>query len=748
MGGPSVDSTARRHIARVWWLVLLVIGLHPGLAESELGAGPLRVLASGDIPADTRLGPLRGEQGHFSFVPVKSHKQWKQRADYLRKVMRVTLGLWPMPTRSALQPVIHGIIDQGDYTIEKVYFQSIPGFYVTGNLYRPKGKAGKRPGVLSPHGHFPGGRFQDEGFETVRRKIAQGAERFEDGGRSFMQSRCVHLARMGCVVFHYDMIGYGDSVQIPLNVAHRFSELRVKFKEPRAQGFYSASAELFLQNPMGLHTYNSMRALDFLTSLPDVDPERIAVTGGSGGGTQTFTLCAVDERPLVSVPVVIVSTTRQGGCTCENISGFHIGTYNLEITALHAPKPLLLISADDDTRTMSEQGFPELAQHYSTLGAIQNVSHIAILQYPHNYNAVSRTAMYLWLHRHLNLGLSDPIVERSYRRLTRAELSVWDNQHAQPEGGPDFEIKLLKWLTDDAKSQIADMAPKDIASLERYHRIVGEAWDILLRNLPTDPELEFEATNSADRSRCRETLGLLSYRTIEDHHAKLPIVLLTPKQSCGRTVIWVDKAGKVGLYTKEGSISSPIRSLLDAGVTVIGIDLLYQGEFLTDGQRPERQRWLPDEEGFSGWTYCYNLPVFARRVHDILAVIAWSKHHSLASQEIDVVGLNGAGHLVVAAIVQAKGAVARAAVNTEGFRFADLKDVYDINFMPGAAKYDDLPGLLALAAPLRIWLAGENDKGPPVVKAAFTTCGHPENITTFSGASDTAKQAVEWLLGE
>jgi len=152
-----------------------------------------------------------------------------------------------------MQPVIHGVIDQGDYTIEKVYFQSIPGFYVTGNLYRPKGQAGKRPGVLSPHGHFPGGRFQDEGLETVRRKIAEGAERFEDGGRSFMQSRCVHLARMGCVVFHYDMIGYGDSVQIPLDVAHRFSELRVKFKEPRAQGFYSASAELSLQNSMGLH---------------------------------------------------------------------------------------------------------------------------------------------------------------------------------------------------------------------------------------------------------------------------------------------------------------------------------------------------------------------------------------------------------------------------------------------------------------------------------------------------------------
>ena len=603
--------------------------------------------------------------------------------------------------------------------------------------------------MLSPHGHFPGGRFQDEGLETVRRKIVEGAERFEDGGRSFMQSRCVQLARMGCVVFHYDMIGYGDSVQIPLEVAHRFSPLRMKSKEPPAQGFYSAVAELYLQNPMGLHTYNSIRALDFLISLPDVDPERIAVTGGSGGGTQTFMLCAVDERPLVSVPVVIVSTTRQGGCTCENISGFRIGTYNLEITALHAPKPLLLISADDDTRTMAERGFPELKQLYDTLGATQNVSHVALLHYPHNYNFVSRAAMYHWLNRHLNIGLAEPIVERSYNRLARVELSVWDDQHPQPEGGPDFEIRLLEWWTDDAKRQIADIFPGDAESLQRYRQIVGEAWDVLLRNLPEDPKVDFEAMKSIDQNTYRETLGLLSYRTIEDHQAKIPMVVLAPKPSSKRTVIWIDKKGKAGLFTKDGFVMSPVRRLLDAGVTVIGIDLLYQGEFLVGEQPPKRQRWLPNEEGYAGWTYCYNLPVFARRVHDILAVIAWFQLFRPASKEIDVVGLNGTGPLVIAAVAQAKDAVTRTAVNTEGFRFADLKDIYDINFIPGAVKYDDLPGLLALTTSVRTWLAGESQEALPMVKAAFAAAGKPENLTIFSGASrDVVKRAVEWLLGE
>ncbi len=413
-----------------------------GITASVLGAN------AGDIsrdarPKDTRLGPLRGERGDFLLTPAKTLGEAQARAKRVRQVMLVTRGLWPMPERTPLNPVVHGQFDLGDYTIEKVYFESVPGFYVTGNLYRPKGKPGRRVAVLSPHGHFPGGRFQDEGSDAVRKKIDRGAERWLDGGRSFMQSRCVQLARMGCVVFHYDMIGYGDSQQIPLDVAHRFSRSRVKFDRPPETGFYSASALLNLNNQLGLHTWNSIRAIDFLTSLPDVDATRIAVTGGSGGGTQTFMLCAVDDRALVSVPVVIVSADRQGGCTCENICGLRIDTHNLDFTALHAPKPMLLISADDATRTMTTRGFPEMKEQYRVFGEAGNVKHRPLLQFPHNYNCVSRAAMYEFVNRHLKLGLDSPIVEAEYKRLSREELTVWNKEHPEPAGGPEFEQRLL-----------------------------------------------------------------------------------------------------------------------------------------------------------------------------------------------------------------------------------------------------------------------------------------------------------------
>src|SRR5262249_10886175 len=162
--------------------------------------------------------------------------------------------------------------------------------YVCGNLYRPKSKSGKLAGVLCPHGHWRHGRFTDEltgrgdkGEAYIQDQINQGAEQTPESARYPLQARCAQLARMGCVVFHYDMVGYADSQLIP----HR-------------QGFTDAPAELRLQSFMSLQTFNSIRALDFLLGLPDVDPQRIGVTGASGGGTQTFILCAIDDRPAAA----------------------------------------------------------------------------------------------------------------------------------------------------------------------------------------------------------------------------------------------------------------------------------------------------------------------------------------------------------------------------------------------------------------------------------------------------------------
>ncbi|MCA9267585.1 MAG: hypothetical protein KDA41_03910, partial [Planctomycetales bacterium] len=175
--------------------VLVVVAVVCFACQHLATAGGPRVLPEGKLPADARLEPLKDLDGYFPFTPPADAAAWPQRQERVRRQMLVALGLWPLPEKTPLHAVIHGKIEKDEYTVEKVSFESVPGFYVTGNLYRPKGAAGRRPAVLCPHGHASQGRFQDHGVEGVKREIASGSEKFLEGGRSYIQARCVTLAR-------------------------------------------------------------------------------------------------------------------------------------------------------------------------------------------------------------------------------------------------------------------------------------------------------------------------------------------------------------------------------------------------------------------------------------------------------------------------------------------------------------------------------------------------------------------------
>ncbi len=311
---------------------------------------------------DPRQQPLKDLNGDFSWTPFPSKEAWEKRADDLRIQMRVALGLWPEPTRTPLNAVIHGKIERDDYTVEKVYFESMPGFFVTGSLFRPRNVSGKVPAVLCPHGHWQDARVSLKDDAEVKAEIDSGQERFKNGGRSAFQSIGVQLARMGCVAFVIDMLGNSDSQQISAEIAHGFKKQRPEMisPEPGKWGLYSPQAESNLQSVMGLQTWNCIRALDFLTSLPEVDPTRLACTGASGGGTQTMILGAIDPRLAVAFPCVMVSTAMQGGCTCENACLLRVGTGNIEFAALFAPKPMAMTTANDWTIDLPTKGFPAL----------------------------------------------------------------------------------------------------------------------------------------------------------------------------------------------------------------------------------------------------------------------------------------------------------------------------------------------------------------------------------------------------
>jgi dienelactone hydrolase len=648
-----------------------------------------------------------------------------------------------MPTKTPLNAVIHGRIDRAEYTVEKVYFESAPGFFVTGNLYRPKNAQGKAPGVLFAHGHWANARLSESGDAELLREIATGQERFEEGGRSRFQSMCVQLARMGCVVWQWDMLGNSDAQQLSAELVHGFKKQRPEMNTTENWGLFSPQAEAHLQSAMGLQTWNAIRSLDFLLSLPEVDPERIACTGASGGGTQTFILSAIDPRVKLAFPAVMVSTAMQGGCTCENASLLRVGTGNIEFAGLFAPKPLGMTTANDWTKEMATKGFPELKQLYTLLGAPNNVTLHRGEHFPHNYNAVSRCAFYGVLNKHFKLGFKEqePVIERDYTRLKRDELTVWDSQHPAPKAAdPDFERKLLRWFHDDSQGQLAQAA----RSPGRFSEVASRGVEILLgRTLADAGEVAWEEAKKTDRGSWLEMSGLLRNKT---HGEELPAVFCYPKDWNGTTVVWLGADGKSSLYA-GGSLQADVQKLVDSGATVMGVDLLYQGEFLADGKPLTQTGRVKNSREAAAYTFGYNHALFARRVHDVLSVLKFIKTNARASRQLILVGLDGAGPIAAAARAVSGDAVQRAVIDTEGFRFGQVLNIHDPNFLPGGAKYGDVPGLLVLAAPGKLWLAGAGVEDSSLLAGFYASAKAPEAITLGTGSREQSRTAgVAWLI--
>ncbi|MBI1374467.1 MAG: acetylxylan esterase [Phycisphaera sp.] len=755
-----------RHARPAALFTLIAMTVATLVAAPAAQADPPRALPVGTLPDDARFGSLRTLDSYFPMKPVESKQDWPARAAEVRRRTRLATGLWPWPTRTPLNAVVYGKVEREGYTVERVFFEAVPGHFVTGSLYRPTGdrgvnKDGLRPAVLSPHGHWSNGRFYDAGEQGVRNQIAIGAERFEVGGRYPIQARCVQLARMGCIVFQYDMLSYADSIQ--------FTEHRPGYRPDTctadAWTFGSPAAEMHLQNVMGLQTWSSIRALDFVTSLDGVDTSRIAVTGASGGGTQTLLLTALDDRIDLSFPAVMTSTAMQGGCNCENAPYLRIDSGNIDLAALAAypsddhplPRPLGMTSADDWTKELATKGLPELRALYKLLGSTDEVVAGTHTEFKHNYNAVNRVLMSNFVNKHFHLGMQEPVIEQDYVPLTKEELTVWTDEHPAPSGdmvGAPHKRAVTKWMTQDAATQLAAMTPTDDAKLAAFREVVGGAWDTII-NMDIG-DVKDAMHELKDKSKVTGYLQMTGLIHDDARKHAIPALWLYPKGNYnGKVVLWVSDTGKAGMLEADGQAPrEPVMALLNAGYTVAGIDLFGQGEFTNDGKPVESQRFEHYGKGDQPWhnyaayTYGYNPTLFAERVDDVLTALWMIQHHERTPKGIMLVGMGQqAGPIAAAALSRSGDTVERTAIDTQGFTFASVDRVDHPMFVPGALKYGGVDGLLALCAPHALWLAGTNDAAPPLTAAAYKTAGEDKLTMAKPGPDENIDAAaVRWLM--
>ena len=352
-------------------------------SKNIVEAGIFVVPKSFENKSEPRYGLNYGAKEHWVRSDAEGHEhlqkllasytnltQWEERKKMVRENILRQAQLEPLPQKNPLNPIFGKPRRYKGYTATNVALETVKGYWICGVMYQPLESKGKTPAMLCPHGHFFNTR--DTFLMTERGHY-----------RPEHQTRSAMLARMGFTVFSYGMFAFGGegSLQIPFH------------------GNHTTPLALTMQ------LWNSMRVIDFLSSLESVDETKIGITGASGGGWHSFMVTAVDQRIAFSAPALMVASHFYGGCACESgwpVHQTHCGlnTNNAEIAALAAPRPQLLISINEDwTRTTPSSEFPYLKQIYGYYGSATNVENVHIPDEPHDYGYTKREAMYNFVTR-------------------------------------------------------------------------------------------------------------------------------------------------------------------------------------------------------------------------------------------------------------------------------------------------------------------------------------------------------------
>lgn len=651
-----------------------------------------------EISPDARRTNIRTNREGVNFKPPATLKQWESRRKELREQILVTNGLWPMWPKSPLHPKVFGKLDRGDYTIEKVALETLPGFHLSGNLYRPKNLTGKLPAILSPHGHHADGRMNEA-----------------------VQARCIRLAKLGFIVFMHDMVGYNDSKQFK----HEFSNDQIN---------------RWGLNLVGFQTFNTIRSLDWLESLPDVDSARLGCTGESGGGTQTFLLNAVDDRIAAAAPVVMISEGFQGGCVCENASGMRVGTDNVEIGAMFAPKPMRIVGATGDwTKNTMTIVHPTLEKVYGLYGRSDLIVS-SIFNFDHNYNKVSRNAVYPFFARWLqNVPETNALREPELTIETAETLSTVavDKKIASEMKSPE---QLERDLISAQKRQLEKLlSPVTSVEWQANRKLIETAHRV--RTGVQEPSANQLTSTVVQTDLFQEGVQIQRFfvgRKIEKD--AIPVVELRPDRFNGVSVVQTSPLGIAGLMDQSGKLNPMAQAILKSGASVLAYDPLYVGASF-DGLDPSTKR--PQTAHYD----CYNLTLAQDQAQDLATVIAFAKSRQ-STRLVHLAGIQGGGSLALW-IRPVLSGLGRTFVSIDGWDDQQENGKYPSRLkFSGWAQAGGLQGAASLCAPNPVWISAPSRSfDAQKLESIFRFEGAESQLKQDSNkAKPDAQTIAKWLI--
>ena len=642
--------------------------------------------AEGIPDHDRRNTSIRHTDTHYEFGDYKTLDEWKQRAQHLRRQVQFSAGLMPWPEKTPLHAEVFDKTEHEDYTIEKVILETYPGFFLGGNLFRPVGKPGPYPAVVSPHGHWRFGRLENQQLNST---IGRG----------------ITLARQGYIALNYDMVGYNDTAA---HIAHRQD--------------WGRRAELWGVGILGLQLWNTLRVTDFLLSLPDVDATRVAATGASGGGSQVFLQTAVDDRIRYAAPANMISAHMQGGDWCENAPNLRIDTNNMEIGALTAPRPMLMISATGDwTKNNPIEEFPAIRKIYNLHGAEDGIEEVQF-DSPHNYHQDGREAMYKFFGKKI-LGDTDSshFKEKGFRvdQLGRL-LAYWGRE--APKTPKDLDTFISERIAASEK-KLQALKPTDAASLDKARPLFREWLSLAtMAELPAAEKLQSEVT---DTMRNGEVLVIGR----GDRGDRIPAVLLRPR----RTRAWVNPTlivhpeGTSWVLSSSESLDGLVNGFLKRGGVVAGIDAFQTGRAREERDESEindqRRRYMTT----------FNRTETANRIQDVLTAIAFFRER-LETSNINLVCPGEAGAWCFFARALAGDGI-RLIADLGAFESYDDAEIEKKLFIPHIRRAGDFRGAAVLQAPGKTLLYNTATAFPKDwIDRAFQAAAAEPSLDLRSGA--------------